>query len=501
LFSRIDYRLISIQKQASAWQNIDLSSLVTYSCPLLYGADIKQDTVVIGEPNMVAALSKTLLSYFNINISHFSGFMLFFNGEIVLIDFPCNDQSCISELENLIGDTFNQPPLGSYSEDYSISELPSSDLPGVGRHTEESLKKQGKSENIADELFPIEAHKLAYEVMERVNQLKRNGFEKLLIESLSQALFSKLKSLDISGMGLSTIKITNDYRIILTEYGEHEVELTPLPKVIFLFFLRHPEGVLFKRLYEHKDELIDLYKEVSLREDIQAMHRSIDELVDPTKNSINEKCSRIKEAFVKIMDDEFAKHYYITGHRGSEKRILLDRSLINWEYEPSVPKVNSKSEEDISVIQNQEIELIDEAKSFRLNGNRSKGLDLLTGVINANPYNTKALHLRAIIYYELQQRNFAINDYSRVIELNDMHSSAFYNRSIAHYVNYDYGKAINDLTSCIALLQESDKLLQKAHKLRADIYSKQKNRSAADADYRIAASLGCEESKQILRNS
>lgn len=494
IFSERGHKLASIKQKVNTLVGYgDIARLMSYNYPLLYGAGLQIESGTLSGTDTVAMISRMLLSYFNIPRSQFSGFMFLFRGDIVLIDFPSIYKRSLSELENLISDSFTFLHNNYEEED--------SDLPGTYRPTAESIKKQGDSANIADELFPIEAHQLASEVMERVNKLTRYGFEQLLIESLSQVLFSKVKGTDVAGVGLSSIRITNNYRIILTEYGEHEVELTPLPKVVFLFFLRHPEGVMFKRLYEHKEELIDLYKEVSLREDMEAMHRSIEELVDPTKNSINEKCSRIKEAFVKIMDDKFARHYYITGDRGSEKRILLDRSMVVWEYEPSLPCVLAKSKEDIAIIQNQEYEIIDEVENLRLSGSRRKGLELLTGVINANPYNTTALHLRAILHFELQQRNLAIKDYTKVIELNDMHSSAFYNRALAYYTNYEYGKAIADLASCIALLQKWDSLLQKAHKFRADIYSCQKNESAAIADYRIAASLGCEESKQILQNS
>jgi tetratricopeptide (TPR) repeat protein len=497
LFSERGYKLVSIKQKLNAWQgNDDIERLMAYHYPLLYSTGIALNKNVNADTATVELLSSLLLNFYNINRPRFSGFMLFHGKEIVLIDLLCFDQSCINEIDNLLNEQFNSFLPYDYDEDYAIGTSPS-DKDSIAKYE----KKHGDSASIADELFPLEAHQLAYEIMERVNQLKRNGFEKLLIESLSQALFNKTKNIDAVGTGLSTIRITNDYRIFLAEYGEHEIELTPLPKVVFLFFLRHPEGVMFKRLYEHKEELINLYKELSLREDILAMHRSIDELVDPTKNSINEKCSRIKEAFVKIMDDKYARHYYITGNRGSEKRILLDRSLVVWEYEPSVPKVIAKSEEDIAAIQNQEIDIINEAENFRLNGNRSKGLELLTGIVNANPYNTRALHLRAIIHYELQQHSLAITDYSRVIELNDLHSSAFFNRAIAYYVKNEFSKAIRDLTSCISLLQKSDRLLQRAHKLRADIYSNQNNKLAAIEDYKIAASLGCDESKQILQNS
>ena len=58
------------------------------------------------------------------------------------------------------------------------------------------------------------------------------------------------------------------------------------------------------------------------------MEQSIDDLVDSTGNSINEKCSRIRAAFVSRFSDDLAKNYYITGSSGQAKYIPLDRGLV-----------------------------------------------------------------------------------------------------------------------------------------------------------------------------
>jgi hypothetical protein len=58
---------------------------------------------------------------------------------------------------------------------------------------------------------------------------------------------------------------------------------------------------------------------------------SILRLTNPLNNSINEKCARIREAFVTRIDERLAKNYFVTGVRGEPKRITLDRSLVIWE--------------------------------------------------------------------------------------------------------------------------------------------------------------------------
>ena len=61
------------------------------------------------------------------------------------------------------------------------------------------------------------------------------------------------------------------------------------------------------------------------------MKNSIDDLVNPHTNSMSEKCSRIKEAFMKRFTEEIAINYCIDGGRSERKTIWLDRKLISFE--------------------------------------------------------------------------------------------------------------------------------------------------------------------------
>ncbi|MBO4719775.1 MAG: hypothetical protein J5658_07880 [Prevotella sp.] len=54
-------------------------------------------------------------------------------------------------------------------------------------------------------------------------------------------------------------------------------------------------------------------------------------MTNPLLNSINEKCARIRGAFVGQFDDCMARHYYIDGSRGEAKKISLPRNLVVWE--------------------------------------------------------------------------------------------------------------------------------------------------------------------------
>ena len=140
-----------------------------------------------------------------------------------------------------------------------------------------------------------------------------------------------LLSLINRNVKLSRLRITKQFKILLSDYDNVEIKMGPLPKTVFLFFLRHPEGVMFSHLQDHRKELCQIYGYVCTNDDPQRMEDSINRLIDPFDNSINEKCSSVRKAFVVNIADNIAANYYISGPQGEKKRIPLDRSLVEWE--------------------------------------------------------------------------------------------------------------------------------------------------------------------------
>lgn len=107
---------------------------------------------------------------------------------------------------------------------------------------------------------------------------------------------------------------------------------------MFLLFLRHNEGIRFKELTDYRDELADIYEMIMGRKALKdnknrKYSKSIINVTDPLNNSINEKCTRIKEAFLMKFHLTLAENYFVTGKRGEPKRIKLPKELIIWEEE------------------------------------------------------------------------------------------------------------------------------------------------------------------------
>ena len=158
-----------------------------------------------------------------------------------------------------------------------------------------------------------------------INTLKASHPE--LCKKLNSTLYDCLSKTNNT---ISRLVFDEQYRIFLPDYNNIEVEMGPLPKTVFIFLLKHPEGVLFKDLRPHVNELVDIYAKVGNRLDMDQIKESILDLTDPRSNSINEKCSRIKEAFISKIDNLIAQNYYVTGNRSSNKGIKLDRSLVQF---------------------------------------------------------------------------------------------------------------------------------------------------------------------------
>ena len=154
---------------------------------------------------------------------------------------------------------------------------------------------------------------VAEQVRVLAEQLKRAGRKDLLLRAIRAPLLEELR-IEAARAKLSRLVVTKDYRIILADYDDKEVELTPVHKAVYLLFLAHPEGIEFKRLRDYRDELAQYYMATARLMDKQAIMESVEMLVDPLDNSINEKCSRIKKVFLDMMDEYTASYYIISGH-------------------------------------------------------------------------------------------------------------------------------------------------------------------------------------------
>lgn len=217
------------------------------------------------------------------------------------------DEQLIEQLKNITS-RFDKIVNGVV---YSIAEKPK--------------LEEGVDENYADEWnhWIVDDNKVAVivdEIRERIEALKKRGLDERFLLSL---LKEEPK--------LSRLVVTKDFRIILPDYHDMEIKMEPLNKAVYLLFLRHPEGIVFKCLPDYREELTEIYRQIRPNGLNEKALKSIENVTNPTLNSINEKCARIRGYFISEFSESIAREYYIFGFRGHPKMISLSRKLVEWE--------------------------------------------------------------------------------------------------------------------------------------------------------------------------
>lgn len=176
------------------------------------------------------------------------------------------------------------------------------------------------TEELAEENSLIETAKVLRELRMTVQRLRLEGVSLMAIHEF----IDKQEP-------LSRMVITLDYRILLPDYNDMEIEMGALPKAIYFLFLRYPDGIIYKHIQDYYNELLNIYRQLRPNTDEARLTLTITKVVNPLGNALNENIARIRKAFVEKFDEHLANNYIITGERGSQYFISLDRNLITWE--------------------------------------------------------------------------------------------------------------------------------------------------------------------------
>ena len=219
-----------------------------------------------------------------------------------------DDESIIKQLDSIVKDVHSDYGLGGL---YCTAKRPEI--------------KEGSTDDYADMLFmwvnsDKETAQLVDEINDRMKMLEERGLPRNFILKLFE---NKTKP--------SRLIVTKDMRIILPDYNDMEIKMEPLVKAVYILFLKHPEGIIFKHLPDYREELMQIYVKMKPYGMGERVMQSIEDVTNPCLNSINEKCARIRAAFLSQFDDSIANNYYVEGCRGEPKKVSLPHDLIIWE--------------------------------------------------------------------------------------------------------------------------------------------------------------------------
>ena len=164
------------------------------------------------------------------------------------------------------------------------------------------------------------ARLIARQIRELVKKLQVMGRDDLLLQAITVPTLEQLRTEAARGT-LRRLIVKRDGRLFLegnknignVSNNTVEVQLSPVHRAVYLLFLRHEEGIEFKRLSEYHDELLSLYDRICPEGDQDKKRETVERLTNPLDNAINEKCSIIKSVFTSLMDDYSASYYIISS--------------------------------------------------------------------------------------------------------------------------------------------------------------------------------------------
>ena len=186
----------------------------------------------------------------------------------------------------------------------------------------EEVSLKMRTADICPDCFALfENQKVQPVVMHQVLQIFDGIREQMLFKSRFR-IRGKIPVLHIRG---------RMYDLVVPEMGQLGIPLDPIEKTLYLFYLRHPEGVAISHLSDYQTELMDWYLRLSSSENREQMQRTIRDLTNPLSNSASEKLSRMKGKFIHALGREIAGHFLLKGGKGQPRKIDLSRDLVIFE--------------------------------------------------------------------------------------------------------------------------------------------------------------------------
>lgn len=117
------------------------------------------------------------------------------------------------------------------------------------------------------------------------------------------------------------IVIKKDYRIFLDEANQKEVKLAALPKALYMFFLKHPEGVNRDELVKYMPEIAYIYLKVRTRRVSNPLDTVKKMLIG---NQYANNVSDIQDAFQKTYDLERNSIYSLKKDERHPQLLYID---------------------------------------------------------------------------------------------------------------------------------------------------------------------------------
>lgn len=124
--------------------------------------------------------------------------------------------------------------------------------------------------------------------------------------------------------------IDKNFSIRMGDKDGLEMPLRPMVKALFILFLRHPEGILFKQRGRYQKELEEIYGVIAPGVSKDTIIRRVKRLVNLEDNAFSENASVLNAKMGALFPDGLADNYKIQGYNGHPRRILLEPLFVHW---------------------------------------------------------------------------------------------------------------------------------------------------------------------------
>lgn len=125
------------------------------------------------------------------------------------------------------------------------------------------------------------------------------------------------------------VKVTPELNIIFPYYNHFEINFSPITKAVYILFCRY-QTINIKQLAQYEDELTQLLYKLSKAADLDSIHNTVKDLINPESKSIYTHISRVKNTLMQVMGETIAQNYIITSDsHGSEIKYIPINNLPN----------------------------------------------------------------------------------------------------------------------------------------------------------------------------
>ena len=158
------------------------------------------------------------------------------------------------------------------------------------------------------------------------------GMEARELLALIEMARQRLMGLDVRQETSTPVHlyIDKNFSIRMGDKDGLGMPLRPMVKALFILFLKHPEGILFKQRGRYQKELEEIYGVVAPGVSKDVIIRRVERLMNLEDNTFSENASVLNAKMSSLFPEAMADNYKIQGNNGLPRRIPLNPLFVHW---------------------------------------------------------------------------------------------------------------------------------------------------------------------------